>query len=142
FPGGDDEIYQFIGDHFHVSRNMINDVGPSAQAMIVSFLVDTTGNISDITFGSPNNVYIENEMIRVIGEMPEWEPGWLDGEKTIVRVYVPIRYFLRDHEFLITTSGTDMVVGNTKKTWWVKILLVGGSIYAFMLFMSKGAPRL
>lgn len=57
------------------------------QIALVSFLVDTTGNISEVECVNAGEVHpkLAEEAIRVIQEGPKWIPAELNGKKVIYR---------------------------------------------------------
>jgi protein TonB len=57
------------------------------QQAIISFLVDTSGNISEVQILNPGEVHrkLAAESIRVIKEGPKWIPATQNGKKVIYR---------------------------------------------------------
>lgn len=62
--------------------------------VIVMFIVDKDGSISDLSIDKSVSPALDKEALRVIGEMPKWKPGKLDGE--IIRSFLkqPITFKL------------------------------------------------
>lgn len=92
FPGG------LAGWKKYLQRNLSADLNgkvikiPEGQisakiSMMVSFIVDKEGNISDITVNNANDVptKLVKELIRVIYESPQWLPAMQNGRKVISR---------------------------------------------------------
>lgn len=63
--------------------------------VIVRFVVDTNGTITHITVLQSVRKDIDNEAIRVIKQMPRWNPGTEDGEPIKVFFTIPISFLLR-----------------------------------------------
>lgn len=57
------------------------------QTAMVSFLVDTLGNISEVQVLNPKDVHsrLAAESARVIREGPKWKPATVNGQKVIYR---------------------------------------------------------
>ena len=140
FKGGDEDLYNYISNNFHASFTMQGETGSTRQVMVLDFLVDTLGKISDIKFS--NSIYddIEREMKRTFEQMPRWKPAYKDGKKVYSRVYLPIRYIINENQFLILNSGNEMVVGNSHKNKLLKWLIVIVCVFTMYFFIRKGIP--
>lgn len=68
FPGGKTELYKYIAKNV---RQGNKDHGK----IIVSFVIDQQGDAVDIMIVKGINEYIDNEVKRVIRDMPKWKPG-------------------------------------------------------------------
>lgn len=57
------------------------------QQAMISFLVDTSGNISEVQILNPEDVHrkLAAESIRVIQEGPRWIPATQNGKKVVYR---------------------------------------------------------
>jgi len=62
--------------------------------VIVGFVVEKDGSISDVKVWQGVNAELDKEAIKVVSGMPNWIPGTLDGEKVRVFYYLPIRFTL------------------------------------------------
>lgn len=61
----------------------------------VSFVIDTKGNISEISTRGPlNGRVLEEEATRIISKMPNLDPGTHQGKKVNVRYVMPITFSL------------------------------------------------
>ncbi|HBS86511.1 MAG: hypothetical protein A2W91_20040 [Bacteroidetes bacterium GWF2_38_335] len=119
FPGGEEELYRFIEENFHYTS-----FRSQTDIIVLSFIVDSLGKLSDIFFDHSPSIRIENELIRIVSIMPAWKPGIYLGQPVPVRVYIPLRYILNKHEFTIINSGTELVVGYDKSTLIFKLAIV------------------
>ena len=61
--------------------------------VIIKFVVDDSGNITDAEVTKHVSKELDNEAIRVVSNMPKWTPGTIDG--TIVKVYFTLPVFFR-----------------------------------------------
>lgn len=136
YPGGEYEAYQFISSNFRVNQSIIRESGTINQLIVASLLIDTLGNISDIKYPQSTGPLIELEMTRIFKIMPKWIPAYKEGNIIAARIYIPIRYIIKDHEFFINTSGNEMVVGHTKKTNALKVSLIAVTVTLFVFFFA------
>lgn len=94
FPGGQDALMKYLHDHIHYPQAAReNGIGGT---VVVQFIVNTNGSISSIkTVGAEKGGGLEEESIRVVENMPDWEPGRQNGRKVAVQYSLPIRYQLQ-----------------------------------------------
>jgi len=92
FPGGEGKSMNFL------YRNMMypaearhNDI---QGRVIIGFLVNEDGSISDIKIVRGVHKSLDDESLRVIKLMPNWTPAQHDGEKIKARYTIPITYKL------------------------------------------------
>ncbi len=62
--------------------------------VLVSFKIDTVGNVVDVKIEKGINQELNTEALRVIKTMPKWTPGYLEGEPIEVSFTVPINFKL------------------------------------------------
>ena len=62
--------------------------------VFVSFIVDKTGEVSDIKILKGLGFGIDEEAIRVVQNMPRWKPAMQDGKVVNVRFNLPINFEL------------------------------------------------
>ncbi|MBK8965115.1 MAG: energy transducer TonB [Saprospiraceae bacterium] len=60
--------------------------------VIVRFVVDTTGNATDIEVLQGVSADIDQEAVRLVGLLNNWTPGTVDGKKTRVRIQIPLTF--------------------------------------------------
>ena len=68
FPGGDDSLYRFISNNFHIPEGYEKYAGK----IYIQFTVKTDGSISDIKIVRGINDVLDKEAMRVISIMPLW----------------------------------------------------------------------
>lgn len=93
FPGGEVALLEFIKKNLHY---------PSAAAQVgiegrvtVRFVVDTNGDVTDVTVIRSLSKACDDEAMRVVKLMPRWTPGSQDGKLVPVYYTMPIVYKLR-----------------------------------------------
>ena len=67
----------------------------SAGRVIVQFVVDKDGSISNPEVVRGVDAYLDKEAIRVISSMPKWRPGVQNGKKVRVKYTVPVVFRLQ-----------------------------------------------
>lgn len=91
FPGGAKGWQRYLEANLNVdlgARYLKPKRGQTiTQQAIVSFLVDTSGNISEVQILNPGDVHpkLAAETMRVIKEGPKWLPATQNGKKVIYR---------------------------------------------------------
>lgn len=92
FPGGWAEMVRWLTQNLRYP--------PQAQAgglqgrVVVSFIVNPDGKLSDIKVAKSVNPLLDREALRVVRKMPPWKPGTEDGKPCRSMVVVPVVFKL------------------------------------------------
>lgn len=87
YPGGIKAMLSFLGEN----TRKISIHGFQYQGrFITSFIVNKDGSISDIKIEKGFDKELGEEAVRIIEEMPKWNPGIENGEAVNVKVTMPI----------------------------------------------------
>ncbi len=89
FPGGDAALIRFLHKNL---RFDFDEMEPGARMEIrCRFVVDKEGNVQgiDIVKSAGKNGFDE-EVVRVVGKMPQWQPGIQNGKKVNVYFTLPV----------------------------------------------------
>ena len=92
FPGGESALNKYVNDNINYPQDAIdNDVTGIVR---VSFEVDKNGKISKATLISPQKVGkgLDEEAVRVVGNMPDWKPATVHGKNVKTRLELPISF--------------------------------------------------
>ncbi|NDV94545.1 energy transducer TonB [Dysgonomonas sp. 521] len=93
FPGGQDEMYKFIGNNL---KYPVVDQEMGIQGRVtVRFVVSKTGEITNIELLKGISPTCDKEAIRVIKSMPKWIPGKQSGNPVQVYFTMPIVFKLK-----------------------------------------------
>lgn len=94
FIGGQDSLNHFIKRYLRYPE--WEKEHHIEGKVIVSFVVDTMGTITDIHIlkGVPEAKNFEDEVTRMLKLMPNWSPGEQDGKKVSVKYTLPINFKL------------------------------------------------
>jgi len=107
FPGGESAMKKFLMDKIVYPEDALeNGIWGDAY---VSFIIDKEGKIIDSQISRGIHPSLDEEALRVVNSLPEWEPGKVEGENVNVRHTVPVN-------FRITKKRVD----SKSKAWFDK----------------------
>ncbi len=86
FPGGDQACYAFIASHMRYPTKAIQE--GIAGRVVVRFVVEKDGSLTDITVMRSPAPVLSKEAVRIVRSMPRWQPAMQGG------VAVRSRYLL------------------------------------------------
>lgn len=92
FPGGQAELLKFLAKGMKYPEAAIRD-GKQGR-VIVSFVVEKDGSISNIEVVKPLDPDLDAEAIRVTATMPRWTPGFQNDKAVRVRYTIPVTFGL------------------------------------------------
>ena len=93
FPGGMDELMKYLAQNIHYPI-AAQEKGVQGS-VILQFVVDADGFIGNVNVLRGVESSLDEEAIRVVENMPKWEPGILNGEKVSVRYTLPVIFRLQ-----------------------------------------------
>ena len=93
YEGGQGAIESYISNNIQYPQEAIdNNVEGTVQ---VQFGIDDNGKITDVTtLGTKLGYGLEEEAIKVVSNMPKWNPGKVNGKNVKTRMILPITYRL------------------------------------------------
>lgn len=92
FPGGNAKLKNYLEDHLQYPK-VAQENGTQGR-VIVQFVVNTDGSISDAQVARSLDTYCDEEALRLINNMPRWTPGQTGGKNVRVKYVVPITFKL------------------------------------------------
>ena len=93
FPGGDGEMMKYLGKNI---RYPAAAQRAGVEGLVVlSFVVSSTGEISDIQVVKQLGAGTDEEAVRVVKSMPKWTPGKQNGRAVPVRYTLPVRFTIK-----------------------------------------------
>ena len=114
FPGGIDEMNKFIRNNLRYPVTA-QEAGIQGQ-ILVSFIVKSTGEISNISVIEKTDPALDKEAVRVIKSMPKWIPAKLNGNNVDASYAIPIIFKLSGSKAVgQTTDNSIIVVGYGSK---------------------------
>lgn len=92
FVGGYEQMVKNINDHLVYPQMDIE--GNVQGKVVVQFVVEKDGSISNITILESVSTTIDREAKRIVKQFPKWNPGELNAEPVRSVVILPIRFTL------------------------------------------------
>jgi hypothetical protein len=78
YPGGTKMLYKFFNDNITFKSE---DIQASIMGeLVLTFVIDTEGKISDIELKKGINTNINSEITRIVKSMPAWIPAQSHGQ--------------------------------------------------------------
>ena len=93
FPGGMMAMMEFLQDNMKYPADA--EKQKVQGRVMVSFIVETDGSITDIKVMKKAFPSLDAEAIRVVKAMPRWTPGKQKGKVVRVHFSLPITYRLK-----------------------------------------------
>jgi hypothetical protein len=94
YPGGIEKMSEFIIRNLNDS---IKNAGVDGR-VIMSLLVDTTGNLKEVIVMHGINPAIDKEVVRIFNLMPKWNPALQKGKKIEKKIIFPFRFELPEKD--------------------------------------------
>lgn len=96
FPGTIVDWRNFLRNNFDERVPYFNSAPIGRYKVIVRFIVDVDGTISDVMAETNNGYGMEKEAIRVIKISPKWIPGKVNGVPVKTRLYQPFTFVVNE----------------------------------------------
>lgn len=93
FVGGEKALFQYLGDHIRYPQ-IAREAGISGKVYL-TFVVDTNGVISNIEVLKGIGGGCDEEAVRVLRNMPPWNPGKNNGQPVRVHFNLPVNFTLK-----------------------------------------------
>ena len=88
FPGGMKNFYEYVGRNFE--KQELDEEGETVR-VLVSFVIEKNGNMTDIEVIQNTNQSVSKEAVRVLKSLKtKWEPGYKDNQAVRTRYTLPI----------------------------------------------------
>ena len=92
FPGGETAMYKWISEHIQYPT-LAKEEGVDGR-VTVQFVVNKTGDISNVQVVRSRHPALDKEAIRVVKSMPVWNPGRNNGQPVKVTFVLPVSFKL------------------------------------------------
>lgn len=92
YYGGIDALFQFIQKEIKYPKDA-RKKGIEGR-VVLTFVVDTKGEITQIVIVESVFSSIDAEAVRVVSKMPKWKPGTQNGKPVFVKYTLPILFKL------------------------------------------------
>jgi len=94
FPGGDTKLYEWIYQHLTYPPNALDS--HIQGRVIVSFMIRPDGSVGDAKVTRSVYPDLDNEVLRVIKELPRFNPAQLNGKAVESQYTLPVVFKLND----------------------------------------------
>lgn len=98
FPDGMAGLMQYLSTNVRYPKDA-KESGTQGS-VIVSFIVEKDGSISNAKVTKPTYSSLDEEALRVVSVMPKWVPGKQNGEAVRVKYAVPVSFRLKVEDLL------------------------------------------
>ena len=86
YPGGEQKIFEYL------SQNINRSAGSGRGTVYINFLINKSGKVLFPYVTRGINKECDKEALRLIRNMPAWNPGKEKGKKVYVRSNLPVRF--------------------------------------------------
>ena len=93
FPGGASALMEYL--HDHVKYPVVAQENGVQGRVVVSFIVEKDGSITDVRVVRSVDPSLDREAARVVSSMPRWTPGKQNGSAVRVKYNVPVMFKLQ-----------------------------------------------
>lgn len=94
FPGGNAAMMKFLSDN--IKYPVIAQENGIQGRVICNFVVEKDGSITDVQVVRGVDPSLDKEAVRVIQQMPRWNPGKQRGQAVRVRFTLPVVFRLQN----------------------------------------------
>lgn len=93
FPGGNGALMSYLASN--IKYSVVAQENGVQGRVIVSFVVERDGSISDVRVARSVDPSLDREAQRVVKSMPRWKPGKQNGSAVRVKYTVPVVFRLQ-----------------------------------------------
>ena len=85
FPGGMVALIKYLNNNVHYPKS--EEASGTEGRVMVQFIVETDGSISEVQIQKGLGEAFDTEAIRVVSSMPKWKPGMQRGKKSSRKIF-------------------------------------------------------
>jgi protein TonB len=128
FPGGNVAWRNFLQKHLNASVPVDKGAPAGAYTVIIEFIVDEQGNISNLKSLTENGYGTEEEVLRIMQYSPNWTPAIQNGRNVSFLRKQPVTFVITDASDNQTTltltikSGADISVSQLQSIPYSKLI--------------------
>lgn len=93
FPGGPIALKNFLSTNIHYPYRAL-ELGISGR-VYAKMVISSTGAITDVQINRGTNLLFDKESYRVVKNMPDWKPGYINGKAVSSYFIIPINFIVR-----------------------------------------------
>lgn len=92
FPGGMEALMKYLNDN--IIYPVIALENGVSGTVVLKFVVSKTGKIDDIQVVNSVDRALDEEAVRVVSQMPDWQPAKQNGNNVAVYFNLPVRFVI------------------------------------------------
>ena len=92
FKTGMKDIIAYMNDNVKYPKEAL--AKKESARVFIEFVVDKSGHIRDVRSLKNVKKYFEDEVVRVVSEMPLWKAGTINGKNVNTRLVLPVTFKL------------------------------------------------
>ena len=92
FPGGMEALMKYLNDN--IIYPVIALENGVSGTVVLKFVVTKTGKIDDIQVVNSVDRALDEEAVRVVSQMPDWQPAKQNGNNVAVYFNLPVRFVI------------------------------------------------
>lgn len=96
FPGGSEAWRKFLTRNLNASAPIDNGAAPGQYTVIVQFIVDKEGQVSEVKATTNHGFGMEEEAVRVIKKATKWEPAIQNGRQVKAYKRQPVTFIVSE----------------------------------------------
>lgn len=112
FPGGVDALYQYLAENIKYPEAARK--AKVSGRVFLKFVVRTDGSINDVRVMKGIGFGCDQEAIRIVKNMPKWDPGKQSGRLVNVEYILPISFQLEEGPVRLQLEPADPAKGEAK----------------------------
>lgn len=89
FPGGMGQMMSFVGSTL---KYPINAKQKISGIVVAEFIIERDGSVTNIKIFKGIGKEYDDEVIKVIEQMPKWKPGIINGNPVRVKMKMPVKF--------------------------------------------------
>ena len=93
FPGGQGALLKWISDH--IKYPAVAEENGIQGRVVCTFVVERDGSVTDVQVARSIDPSLDKEAVRVLKQMPRWNPGKQNGSSVRVKYTVPVTFRLQ-----------------------------------------------
>lgn len=127
FGAGDHDFFRYIETKFMFRPNS-GALDYQGENIRFSFYVGKDGKVSDFEMLYGSNAIVAAEIERIVTNMPEWEPGYLNGKKKKTLMIYNLLIRRVDDLPPVQVTLNESTLEYTDQTKQLKWFIIGGSV--------------
>jgi TonB family protein len=135
FPGGEKVLREYISGAIRYPKEA-QENGIQGR-VYVTFVIDTLGSVVDAKIARGVDPSLDKEALRVVSELPQWQPGKQRGKLVKVAYTVPISFALEGGEISPKNETLTVTFANNRMTLSGSVNL----IEKMRPYMQTGKPN-